>query len=421
MWMADELDLTPWLVFDLGSTYDLTSASIWQYNYGGIRSLDRGVNGLRTLVSTDGTNFTLATVTMSPGIPILGPTGLTGLTVLLALGALLSLGLRRLAPGITCRRITPARPGARLGRAITMIGSSLAPPVQASSEAGGLRRRRGEGQTRARSLCAGLLVALATLAVAGCAAKRETPPEVARAYEELLARADADAPGALVAGLERFRRDNARYRISATVSDEIKRVRRTAEGRYHLARDLAREGALGRAERILTDLADNLPDTDDGRSAVQYLKFDFPFFKAQQLMAAGDFDEAERTARRLLANRVAPPQSDAIERLLDAIAAARKAAERAAMGRAMSAGQVLRVCLQSLFAERGAYPSQLSFEALELGDPTAEAQVRKALSAIEEYVASGSGFSLVAVGKDGKTRVRVSGEGVEEMRQQKAQ
>lgn len=263
-------------------------------------------------------------------------------------------------------------------------------------------------------LCAVVLVAVGTLAMAGCEARRETPPEVARAYEELRARTDDDAPGELIARLERFRRDNARYRISVTVRDEIAQLRQQAKGRYHLARDLARAGELGRAERVLRDLAENLPDTDDGRSAAQYLKSDFPFSKAQQLMAAGRFDEAERAARELLATDLPPPQADAAERLLDSIAMARNVSERAAVARVMSAGQVLRVCLQARFAERSAYPSQLSLEALDLGDPSAEAQVRKALSAIEGYTASENGFSLVAVGKDGKTRVRVSGEGVEE-------
>ena len=68
MWLGDTNDVTPWLRFALGSNYDLTSASIWQYNYDSLRN--RGVNGLRILISSNGVNFTLATtttLTQSPG------------------------------------------------------------------------------------------------------------------------------------------------------------------------------------------------------------------------------------------------------------------------------------------------------------------------------------------------------------------
>lgn len=60
-WLADTDDVQPWLVFDLGTQYDLTSAIIWQYSYSG--SENRGVNGLNIYLSTDGANFTLATST----------------------------------------------------------------------------------------------------------------------------------------------------------------------------------------------------------------------------------------------------------------------------------------------------------------------------------------------------------------------
>jgi hypothetical protein len=59
MWMSNTGDVTPRLVFDLGSEYSLTSGSIWQYNHSG--GVDRGVNGLRILVSANGVDFTLAT------------------------------------------------------------------------------------------------------------------------------------------------------------------------------------------------------------------------------------------------------------------------------------------------------------------------------------------------------------------------
>jgi hypothetical protein len=54
----------------------------------------------------------------------------------------------------------------------------------------------------------------------------------------------------------------------------------TARGRFLEARDVARGGDLARAERMLTDLARTVPDTEEGRLAAHYLRFEFPLFKA---------------------------------------------------------------------------------------------------------------------------------------------
>lgn len=62
MWLSNERDVTPWLIFDLGAVYNLSSASIWQYN-ATCCGLERGIQGLRILLSTDGSAYTLVTTT----------------------------------------------------------------------------------------------------------------------------------------------------------------------------------------------------------------------------------------------------------------------------------------------------------------------------------------------------------------------
>jgi hypothetical protein len=57
MWMADSGDLSPTVTFDLGSSYSITAAQIWQYNATTI-DLSRGVNGFNILVSPDDITYT---------------------------------------------------------------------------------------------------------------------------------------------------------------------------------------------------------------------------------------------------------------------------------------------------------------------------------------------------------------------------
>ena len=68
MWMSDSGDTTPWLVFDLGSVQTLAEAHIWQYNYDEC-CRERGVNGLRILLSTNNVDYTLVTTTTLPQSP----------------------------------------------------------------------------------------------------------------------------------------------------------------------------------------------------------------------------------------------------------------------------------------------------------------------------------------------------------------
>lgn|GEM_PF-2343678 len=66
MWMTEQGQGANqgWLVFDLGATYDLAGADIWQYNFGNpadfpgtINTIHRGVKDFRISTSLDGITF----------------------------------------------------------------------------------------------------------------------------------------------------------------------------------------------------------------------------------------------------------------------------------------------------------------------------------------------------------------------------
>ncbi|WP_380873880.1 hypothetical protein ACFB49_44390 [Sphingomonas sp. DBB INV C78] len=69
-WITDTTGVPSWLVFDLGASYDLSAASIWQYNVD--FGLDRGAKDITVSLSSDGVNWaqvaasTLARATGQP-------------------------------------------------------------------------------------------------------------------------------------------------------------------------------------------------------------------------------------------------------------------------------------------------------------------------------------------------------------------
>ena len=85
---------------------------------------------------------------------------------------------------------------------------------------------------------------------------------------------DPDRLGASAAGLAVFLETCRAYEIAPEVEAEMDRLRALGEGRYHEARELARKGEFDRAEAILEDLARYYPDTPDGESAKEHLRFE---------------------------------------------------------------------------------------------------------------------------------------------------
>jgi hypothetical protein len=268
--------------------------------------------------------------------------------------------------------------------------------------------------------------AAAATAMGGCAAEEDSseqtwgmtqralpdtllasPPEVDAEFFALLESLDPDHPGACVNKLRAFLDLYYVYDIADTVLVEIERHRAAAAGRFHEARELARQGHFDRAQRILEDLAHHLPDTPDGEGAREYLAFDFDMGKAKWLMVRQRFVECESVARSLLERDLTAKQMAQVEEILDSVsyvAAAQKQAERSS---AEAACQQLRAVLANIFVEYGGYPSKFTLKDLEKFDHLGSRDIQHALSAIEDYRATRDSYSFVAVSARGNHRIHV--------------
>jgi tetratricopeptide (TPR) repeat protein len=247
----------------------------------------------------------------------------------------------------------------------------------------------------------------------GCAAEKEapetvqpTPLEVKVEFFALLETLDDDRPGAAVEGLQTFLSENKSYEIADTVRNEIERFRSYADGRYHEARELAREGRFERAEEILEDLA-HLPDTPDGEGAREHLEFDYYLGKAQWLLMRQRYRESASVARALLEQDLTPTQANQVESILDNVGHVDAALAHAERTNAHNACRHVMVMLAQQFVEEGRYPSDLSIELLKNWDPHGSGSVLRALSSIEDYRASRDTYSFVAVSAQGQHRIRV--------------
>jgi hypothetical protein len=269
-------------------------------------------------------------------------------------------------------------------------------------------------------------VAVASLALGGCSAEKEspepswgmtrlslpdtllpTPTEVKAEFLALIETADPERPGANARSLHEFLRRNISYEIADTVRIEVERHRTAAVGRYHSARELVRQGQFDRARQILEDLAHNLPNTQEGESARAYLAFDFDMGKAKWLMVRQRFVECEAVARALLERDLTPNQIAQVEDILDSVGYVAAAQVQAERSTAENACQQLRVMLANIFVERGVYPSTLTLEDVEELDPYISRDIMRGLSAIEDYRITRDGYSLVAVSARGNHRVRI--------------
>jgi len=255
------------------------------------------------------------------------------------------------------------------------------------------------------------VMALACL-LFGCATKPPAlpapPTDVLSAYQQLKSSLDPDCPGASIQKLEDFQKQNAKYDLAATVSADVAQLKAAVKDRFSTARDAVRQGQAERAEKIMKDLAQHFPDTDEGRMAQRFLRFDFHLVKANRLMMDRRVDEAEQAVRQVLKADLTAEEREQAERMLDGISHTQLALAMSNAARVQNVCRMLQVLLKVHHAEQGKYPPTLSLADLKLGDSSSQAQVREALSAIEDYKAAGAQFSFVAVGKDGKTRFRVT-------------
>ncbi len=237
-------------------------------------------------------------------------------------------------------------------------------------------------------------------AIACSAHKDPTPREVSSRYHALLDSLDADSPGASVSTLEAFAGEYAHYQIADSARLEMKRLRAESEGRYHEARELARDGEFDLAERMLEDLA-RIPETDDGASAVRHLEFEFYIEKARWLLVRQRFEESEAVARVLLMRDLTRFQRDQAEQILDYTGNAGAAMGMSNRAKTESACRQLIVFLANVYVNDGRYPESLSLPDLERLDPYTSKSITSTLASIDDYHATQDNYSLVAVGKDG--------------------
>jgi hypothetical protein len=249
------------------------------------------------------------------------------------------------------------------------------------------------------------------LGVWACQRRAETPPDVARAYRDLVASLDESAPGASLSRLQDFARPNERYAISPDVEAEMEVWRAKLEPAYRKSRDLVRAERFDEAETILKDLAP-LENERAGKLAREFLAFDFLHLKASRLLMRGDIAGAQAVARQLRSKPLTAEQVAATERLLDAASTVDVAAGMTAAAAFQAAARSLQVHLQSAFAEEGRYPGALTLDSPSLAGLRAGGSFA-GVAAIEDYVAGPDAFSFVLTGKDPGLRLRVTQSGIE--------
>ena len=256
--------------------------------------------------------------------------------------------------------------------------------------------------------CNRIGVALALAAAIGCSQQSPTPDDVSARYHTMLDTLDTDAPGASIVRLESFLGDNKNYEIADSVQNQIVIRRGQMQGRYHEARELARDGEFDRAEGMLEDLA-LVPDTEDGTSAKQHLEFEFYLEKAKWLLVRQRFEESEAVARSLLTRDLSRFQRDQVEQVLDFVSNVDGAVAMGEQSKAQAACRQLIVFMANLFVNEGRYPESLRLSDLERLDPYASRTIVSQLTSIEDYRTWEDKYSLVAVSKQGQRFKIVNG------------
>ena len=249
-----------------------------------------------------------------------------------------------------------------------------------------------------------LIVPLCFFLLVSCS-KRQTPDYVLEAYAELKAELDPDTVGDNMAKLEAFKKKYSLYAITVVVDEEILQWNDKAKLQVKRAKNLARKGDLDRAQRILEDLAQTMPSTNTGKEAQQYLAFKIPMFRINQFMSEGQLYDAEATLLELREQVLTPHQTRQVETMLDNVSLAKK--------------NQFRVACQSLYAEMRTfqaknreYPGHISINTFRYDNATIRDRIEKNILRVEDYRRDGGEFRLVAVAKDGKTRMEITHRGV---------
>jgi len=257
-----------------------------------------------------------------------------------------------------------------------------------------------------------IVMCILLMSLFSCGEKRETPPEVRESYQQLKSELDEDSLGESIKILEDFRSDHSAYTIFWIIDEDIARLRKTINGQLRMAREMARDGDLERAEIMIKDLAEHFPDTEDGEMAEKHLQFEFYRLKATRLMMDENFDEARQAINELMEKDLTAQQAYYAENLLDGISTAMH-------GRSKAEAQIVKAACHKLFmllkmyeARHGYYPGSLTLASMSLGDHSDQKYIKSALSAIINYKVSEEDFSFTAVSKDGKTHILVTQDGL---------
>ena len=254
------------------------------------------------------------------------------------------------------------------------------------------------------------ILLMALLSAPGCGLFSQTPPEVARAYAELLAGLDPARPGAAVARLQEFARRNRAYSIAATVEKDLGPWKGQLEPAYRHARDLARDGRFDEAQAILVDLA-QLPGEPAGRMAQAFLSFEFHQLKASQLLLKGDTTGARAAATELRNLPLDETKRPEAERLLDSVGMVDSAVRMTRTTAFQSAARSIHVALLSSFMDDGRYPDTFSLDSPVLANLRNTGLLRT-VSGITDYAVKGDEFSLIVTGQNGE-RMRITNTGLD--------
>jgi hypothetical protein len=260
-------------------------------------------------------------------------------------------------------------------------------------------------------LALGLLGCLcAMLCFTGCFRKR-TPPETTAAYAELKSSVDPDAPGVACELMRQFGQENRAYKVAAVAAQDIAQIESQAKERYRTARELARQGEFDRVEKMLDDLATFFQQTSSGREAREFLRFEYPVLKYNQLILRREVDAAQEVLQELRKHELSEEEMAIVERMLDGTSVASGALAQSRMAVLLSTCRSIQVALKMYLAEHERYPEALTLESLpSLGLDYAG----RRLSAIRDYTTSGMSFSFTAVGTDGTSRALVTQDEIKE-------
>lgn len=256
------------------------------------------------------------------------------------------------------------------------------------------------------------LALILLLALVACGPEN-TPPEVMQQFETLKQSLDEQKVGESIKQLERFAEAYRKYSVSRIAQEEVRSLKERVDGRFIQARNLARDGDMDTAELMLNDLANNLPETKDGKLAKEYLDVDFPMFKVNRLIASREVDQAKEILLQLQKKELTGLQARQVEMLLDSVSNMQLALGQAQRAGCLSAGRNLQILLMQMMAEDGRAPDSLDLRNLESARTTQRNILTRHLSAIEGYQSSDAGFELVAVCKGGPLKIKVTQEMVE--------